>query len=249
MAMQRFFIDPKYINGNDVSFPDDIEKQIRKVLRLESSDAVVVLDNTGMTYLVELQVKRGQPIQGIIVDKEPGRAEPKVGLRLCFSLSKKEKMEWIIQKGTEIGVTVFQPFISSRSLVQESESFESKRERYTMIAKEAAEQSMRSIMPVIMPVLSYEALIAEKTDSIKLIPWEETATVERLKVEMLCLQNGLMPAEIRVLIGPEGGFSREEVEQAEEYGYHQVSLGDSILRMETACVVATAVVRHLCETK
>lgn len=249
MAMQRFFIDPKYIDGNDVSFPEDIERQIRKVLRLESSDAVVVLDNTGMTYLVELQVKRGQPIQGAIVDKEPGRAEPKVGLRLCFSLSKKEKMEWIIQKCTEIGVTVFQPFISSRSLVQEAESFEIKRERYTTIAKEAAEQSMRSIMPVIMPVLSYEALIAEKSDSVKLVLWEETATVERLKVEMLCLQDGLMPAEIRVLIGPEGGFSREEVEQAEEYGYHQVSLGDSILRMETACVVATAVVRHLCETK
>jgi 16S rRNA (uracil1498-N3)-methyltransferase len=249
MAMQRFFIDPKYIDGNDVSFPEDIERQIRKVLRLESSDAVVVLDNTGMTYLVELQVKRGQPIQGAIVDKEPGRAEPKVGLRLCFSLSKKEKMEWIIQKCTEIGVTVFQPFISSRSLVQEAESFETKRERYTTIAKEAAEQSMRSIMPVIMPVLSYEALIAEKSDSVKLVLWEETTTVERLKVEMLCLQDGLMPAEIRVLIGPEGGFSREEVEQAEEYGYHQVSLGDSILRMETACVVATAVVRHLCETK
>lgn len=249
MAMQRFFIDPKYIDGNDVSFPEDIERQIRKVLRLESSDAVVVLDNTGMTYLVELQVKRGQPIQGAIVDKEPGRAEPKVGLRLCFSLSKKEKMEWIIQKCTEIGVTVFQPFISSRSLVQEAESFETKRERYTTIAKEAAEQSMRSIMPVIMPVLSYEALIAEKSDSVKLVLWEETATVERLKVEMLCLQDGLMPAEIRVLIGPEGGFSREEVEQAEEYGYHQVSMGDSILRMETACVVATAVVRHLCETK
>ena len=248
MVMQRFFIDPKYINGNDVSFPEDIEKQIRKVLRLESSDAVVVLDNTGMTYLVELQVKRGQPIQGIIVDKEPGRAEPQVGLRLCFSLSKKEKIEWIIQKCTEIGVTVFQPFISSRSLVQDAESFENKRERYLTIAKEAAEQSMRSIMPVIMPVLSYEALVAEKSNTVKLIPWEGTATVERLNVEMLCLPGGQMPAEICVLIGPEGGFSREEVDQAEEYGFQQVSLGDSLLRMETACVVATAVVRHLCET-
>lgn len=249
MAMQRFFIDPKYINGNDVSFPDDIEKQIRKVLRLESSDAVVVLDNTGMTYLVELQVKRGQPIKGIIVDKEPGRAEPQVGLRLCFSLSKKEKLEWIFQKCTEVGVSVFQPYISSRSLVQEAESYEAKRERYTTIAKEAAEQSMRSIMPVLMPVLSFEALVAEKSDSVKLIPWEGTATIERLKSEMLCLQDGQKPAEIRVLIGPEGGFSREEVEQAEEYGYQEVSLGDSLLRMETACVVATALVRHLCETK
>ncbi|HNZ14783.1 MAG TPA: RsmE family RNA methyltransferase [Anaerolineaceae bacterium] len=248
MAMQRFFIDPKYIDGNDVSFPENIEKQIRKVLRLESSDAVVVLDNTGMTYLVELEVKRGQAIKGIIVAKEPGRAEPCVGLRLCFSLSRKEKLEWIFQKCTEIGVTVFQPFISSRSIVQDIDSFESKRERYATIAKEAAEQSMRSVMPVILPVVSYEALVAEKTDGLKIIPWEETATVERMKAETFCFEEGKEPSEIRVLIGPEGGFSREEVDQAEEYGYHQVSLGDSILRMETACVVATALIRHLCET-
>ena len=132
--------------------------------------------------------------------------------------------------------------------MQDAESFENKRERYMTIAKEAAEQSMRSIMPVIMPVLSYEALVAEKSNTVKLIPWEGTATVERLNVEMLCLPSGQMPAEICVLIGPEGGFSREEVDQAEEYGFQQVSLGDSLLRMETACVVATAVVRHLCET-
>lgn len=197
--MQRFFIDPKYIDGNDVSFPENIEKQIRKVLRLESSDAVVVLDNTGMTYLVELQVKRGQAIKGIIVAKEPGRAEPCVGLRLCFSLSRKEKLEWIFQKCTEIGVTVFQPFISSRSIVQDIDSFESKRERYATIAKEAAEQSMRSVMPVILPVVSYEALVAEKTDGLKIIPWEETATVERMKAETFCFEEGKEPSEIRVL--------------------------------------------------
>lgn len=156
-------------------------------MRLESSDAVVVLDNTGMTYLVELEVKRGQAIKGIIVAKEPGRAEPCVGLRLCFSLSRKEKLEWIFQKCTEIGVTVFQPFISSRSIVQDIDSFESKRERYSSIAKEAAEQSMRSVMPVILPVVSYEALVAEKTDGLKIIPWEETATVERMKAETFLL--------------------------------------------------------------
>lgn len=246
--MQRFFIDPRYIDGNDVTFPEEIERQIRKVLRLESMDAVVVLDNTGMTYLVELEVKHGQPIRGIVVDKEPGRAEPKTGLCLCFSLSKKEKLEWIFQKCTEIGVTIFKPFISSRSLVQDADSFEAKRDRYTTIAKEAAEQSMRSVMPIIMPVKSFEALVAEKTDASKIIPWEGTATVMRMQRESICCPKGDKPREIRVLIGPEGGFSREEVEQAEEYGYHQVSLGETLLRMETACVVATAVIRHLCET-
>lgn len=248
MAMQRFFIDPKYIDGNDVTFPEAVERQIKKVLRLEHSDAVVVLDNTGMTYLVELQIKRGQPLKGIVVDKELGRAEPAIDMRLCFSLSKKDKLEWIFQKCTEVGVTVFQPYISSRSLVQDLESFESKRERFTSIAREAAEQSMRSIMPVIKPVKSFEALISEKSNAIKLIPWESTATVERMRREMVCFSEGEAPGEIRVLIGPEGGFSREEVEQAESYGYLQVSLGETLLRMETACVVATAIVRHICES-
>lgn len=247
-GMHRFFIDPRYINGNDVTFPDEIERQIRKVLRLETLDAVVVLDNTGMTYLVELEIKRGQPIRGLVVDKEPGRAEPKTGLCLCFSLSKKEKLEWIFQKCTEVGVTVFQPFISSRSLVQEAESFETKRERYTTIAKEAAEQSMRSVMPIVMPVKSFEALVAEKTDARKIIPWEGTATVKRMTHEKICCSEGHKPCEIRVLIGPEGGFSRDEVDLAEENGYQQVSLGETLLRMETACVVSTAVIRHICET-
>lgn len=248
MAMQRFFIDPRYIVGNDVTFPEEVERQIRKVLRLESSDAVVVLDNTGMTYLVELQIKRGQAIKGVIVDKEPGIAEPGTAIRLCFSLSKKEKLEWIFQKCTEIGVTIFQPYVSSRSLVQDPEGFEAKRERYTSIVREAAEQSMRSVMPILMPVMSYEALIAEKFEAAKIVPWEGTATVERLNAKMICKCNNAQPVEIRLLIGPEGGFSREEVEQAEEYGYQQASLGKTLLRMETACVVATSLARHLCET-
>lgn len=246
--MHRFFIDPKYINGNVVTFPDEIERQIRKVLRLETLDAVVVLDNTGMTYLVELEIKRGQAIKGVVVDKEPGRAEPKTGLCLCFSLSKKEKLEWIFQKCTEVGVTIFQPFVSSRSLVQDVDSFEAKRERYTTIAKEAAEQSMRSVMPIVMPVKSYEALVTEQTDSRKIVAWEGTATVTRMNHQNICCSQGHKPTEIRVLIGPEGGFSREEVDLAEENGYQQVSLGETILRMETACVVSTAVIRHICET-
>ena len=85
MVMQRFFIDPKYINGNDVSFPEDIEKQIRKVLRLESSDAVVVLDNTGMTYLVELQVKRGQPSKASLLTKSQAGQSHKLGY-VCVSV-------------------------------------------------------------------------------------------------------------------------------------------------------------------
>ncbi len=245
--MQHFFIHPELIQDGVVTFPEDISRQIKNVLRLKiKTDAVIVLDNSGWEYLVQLTGNKRQIVIGEITGKQIGRPEPQVGLRLCYSLTRREKMETILQKATEIGVTSFQPYISSRSLVQESRQNSARQERLNAIMREAAEQSMRSKLPVLQTVLTYEEMLSAAEDcGVKLVAWESTAIVSQICPEMLSVgENG--KHEIALLIGPEGGFSSDEVKFAEKYGFQQISLGTNILRMETACIAGCAIIRHLC---
>jgi 16S rRNA (uracil1498-N3)-methyltransferase len=245
--MQHFFLDPESIQDGVVTFPEDISRQIKNVLRLKlKTDAVIVLDNSGWEYLVQLTGNKGQNVFGEITGQQLGRPEAAVELRLCYSLTRREKMETILQKATEIGVTSFQPYISSRSLVQDRWQNSARQERLTAIIREAAEQSMRAKLPALKPVLNYEEmLIGAEGCGVKLIAWESTAIVSQVCQEMLSLGETAKP-EIALLIGPEGGFSSDEVALAEEHGFQQISLGTNILRMETACIAACAIIRHLC---
>ena len=245
--MQHFFLDPESIQDGIVTFPEAISRQIKNVLRLRlKTDAVIVLDNSGWEYLVQLSGNKGQNVIGEITGKQLGRPEPTVGLRLCYSLTRREKMEVVLQKATEIGATCFQPYISSRSLVQEGRQNSARQERLAAIMREAAEQSMRAKLPVLQPVLDYEEMLASAQGcGVKLIAWESTAIVSQVCPEMLSVGENAKP-EIALLIGPEGGFSSEEVALAEKYGFQQISLGTNILRMETACIAGCAIIRHLC---
>lgn len=245
--MQHFFLEPESIQDGVVTFPEAISRQIKNVLRLKiKTDAVIVLDNSGWEYLVQLTGNKGQTVIGEIAGRQLGRPEPATGLRLCYSLTRREKMETILQKATEIGVTSFQPYISSRSLVQDSRQNSARQERLAAIMREAAEQSMRSKMPVLQPVLTYEEMLVAAQDcGVRLIAWESTAIVSQVCPEMLKVADNGNP-EIALLIGPEGGFSSEEVALAEKHGFEQISLGTNILRMETACIAGCAIIRHLC---
>lgn len=246
--MQHFFLKQESIQDGVVTFPEDISRQIKNVLRLKTkADAVIVLDNSGWEYLVQLTGSKGQNVIGEIAGKQLGRPEAAMGLRLCYSLTRREKMEIILQKATEIGVTSFQPYISSRSLVQDNHQNSARQERLNTIIREAAEQSMRAKLPVLQPVLAFEEMLAAtESSAVKLIAWESTAIVSQVCPEMLNVGEREKP-EIALLIGPEGGFSSEEVAFAEKYGFQQISLGTNILRMETACIAGCAIIRHLCQ--
>jgi 16S rRNA (uracil1498-N3)-methyltransferase len=147
---------------------------------------VIVLDNSGWEYLVQINGIKGQNLIGEITGKQLGRPEPVIGLRLCYSLTRREKMEIILQKATEIGVTSFQPYISSRSLVQDRRQNSARQERLNAIMREAAEQSLRAKLPVLLPALAYEEmLVAAEGCAVKLIAWESTAIVSQVCPEML----------------------------------------------------------------
>jgi len=171
--------------------------------------------------------------------------EPGTHLTLYLCLTQREKFEWMLQKCTEVGASRFVPVVSARSLVQEGRDAEKKHLRWQRIVQEAAEQSGRGLLPTVAEPLKYSSALqdAHASHQVSLFMWEgEKQVMLRDVLQTQALSN---PARIAILIGPEGGFTLEEVEMARAAGLLPVSLGKRILRMETAALVAASLVLYL----
>lgn len=238
--MHHFFVPPQAIIGDELNFPEPIGRQIMRVLRLKEGDSVVVLDNTGSAYEVVLHLD-GQVITGRITTRSICDTEPVVHIRLMACVSQREKYEWILQKGTELGVSEFLPVISQRTLVQKASAIDKKRQRWESIIQEAAEQSHRGKLPSLLPVMLLgEALQVNPLNSINLIAHTGT-NIRSLKSVL----NETDAQSFNLLVGPEGGFSENEMEEAFQAGFSPVSLGKRVLRMETAALaIVNAVLYH-----
>lgn len=247
--MQRFFIQPDAIQNGVVRFPEAAARQIEKVLRLDlHHDNVLVLDNSGKSYLVRLSGRQSGILYGELVQIQETDARAELQLELGFSLTKREKVEWILQKGTELGVSAFRPFVSERSLDRSLKLDDAKRERWTAIMREAAEQSQRTRLPALFtPRLFSDVLVEFSQETSRLIAWEGTAPELQLATEWFEVGYGGSSRGASLLVGPEGGFSLDEVKSAEAVGFRQFSLGRNVLRMETACLAACALCAHYLE--
>ncbi len=238
--MHRFFVDPEVLQGNRVVLPAVQAHQIRNVLRLRAGSAILVLDNSGAEYEVMLRQVDKQQVVGEAIAKRPSPNEPTVHLTLYQALMKRDKFEWVLQKGTEIGVSQFVPIVTQRSLVQDVDIKEGKLFRWQKIITEAAEQSRRGRIPELHPPQTLTQALAEQPPQPGLIAWEEE--------DSLTLRDALLarerPSHISLFIGPEGGFATEEVEAAQAAGLEAITLGKRILRAETAALVASALVLY-----
>jgi 16S rRNA (uracil1498-N3)-methyltransferase len=225
--VHRFFLPPETIRGEEVSIPPEQARQIGSVLRLRPGERILVLDNSGTEYLVRLR----SPEEGIVEGRSRNEAEPGLRLVLYQGLLKGPKLEWVLQKGTEIGISRFVPVITERSVA--GEPGESKQRRYDAIMREAAEQSGRGRIPDIAPTVSLTHALAGAEGTL-VIPWEE----ERDRA--LGTVKTTHGDTVSIFIGPEGGFSAREVEAACSAGAIPVTLGRRILRAETAAVVTAS---------
>jgi 16S rRNA (uracil1498-N3)-methyltransferase len=256
--MHRFFITPAQIRGAAVWFDDEQAHQMRRVLRLRPGARVVALDGAGWQYEVVLEEVGNSRAAGRVAARTPATGEPRVRLTLCQSLLQRDKFEWVLQKGTEIGVAAFVPVITRRSLVREGDVGENKLERWRRIIKEAAEQSGRGALPSLSePRPLAAALSGLPSGSLPLrgrvrerglaepatralIAWE--GEPERTLRQALSETNGL--TDVALFIGPEGGYEAAEVEEATAHGVLPMTLGRRILRTETAAVVGAALVLY-----
>lgn len=236
--MHRFFLPPECITENEVRFPADISHQITRVLRLKSENLVTVLDNLGGEFLVNLVAIDGKQCLGRIVQKKQVENELKIKLNLFIALTQREKFEFILQKCTEIGVDSITPILSIRGLVNSAAIWSVKKERWNRILKEAAEQSGRGHIPVLSEPVEFSVALNNQA-TVKLIAWES----EKQKTLKRILE-GCAADQVALMIGPEGGFEEAEVEMAKEAGWLPFSLGKRILRMETAAIVASALILY-----
>ena len=234
MTLHRFFIAPDLIEGDQILFPSDLAHQLSRVLRLRVGDRVLVLDGSGDEREVALHTLERRTARGTVVATRPNVNEPRTHLTLYVALLKARKLDLVLQKGTEIGVSRFVPILTDRAIVGSlNELSDAKMDRWEAIVREAAEQSERARLPeVVEPMLFDVALGQSRSDrSRTLIAWEEGGDSLRSALSG-------QPSALSLYIGPEGGFTADEVLAAQAYGAQVVSLGPRILRAETAMIAA-----------
>lgn len=230
--MHRFFIKRENIYKGGITIEGDDCQHIKRVLRLEHGDKIVLCDGDGTDYLVSIDSMNKHSIRTVILDEEESKGEASINVVLYQGVPKSTKMDLIIQKCTEMGIVRVVPVMTARTVVKlESEKDERRKvERWAKIAEEAAKQSHRGRIPVVdMPMTLDQALEDSKKLDTAVIPYELEGAISLKDV----LQ-GKNAENIGFFIGPEGGFETCEVEKAEKAGVIPVTLGKRILRTETA---------------
>jgi 16S rRNA (uracil1498-N3)-methyltransferase len=255
--MHRFFVDPAIlVSDRVVKLPDTIAHQVRDVLRLAVGEQVILLDNSGAETLGSIVQSSRAAVIAQIVERRPGKSESPVRIILCQGLLKSARFEWILEKGTELGVSVFVPTLCRRSMAGLEDAGEAKIQRWRRIIQEAAEQCARSRLPELTPIRPLLHSLNEiPTASLALLPYEEERDLA-LRTALFDFQHA--PGEhslyaqeeqttVVVFIGPEGGFMPEEVELARRHGAAIVTLGPRILRAETAALATIANIMYALE--
>ena len=242
MGLNRFFIEASSIEGDRVRLSPEQSHQVCHVLRLKPGDTIVVLDDSGTEYDVTLTAVSRTQTAGQVTSRRRAPGEPAAKLTLFQSLLVREKFEWVLQKGTEVGVTQFVPVLTERSLVRTKTIEPNKLDRWRRILTEAAEQSHRGRIPQLEPILPFENVLLRLRDFDRFLI---AAPSERAKTLRDALQGiTRSPASLAIMIGPEGGFTDAEVARARDKGIVPIGLGPRILRTETAAIVACALVLY-----
>ncbi len=324
--MHRFFVPPELVQRLDaeIPLPGELAHQLRDVLHLHVGEQVVLLDNSGDELLATIASASKSAVHVRLIERRAGKSESNVRIILSQGLLKSARFEWVLEKGTELGVSVFSPVLCRRSLSGLEDPGTSKMQRWQRIITEAAEQSGRARLPALLPARPLlRALNDIPPGALALMPWEEERTLTlrdalrnplhsrggggvdeaftsgfletRRSPEPVILSTAkdlasaarrsfaalrmtpptrwpfpkkptservdegrgpvrspsdqLLPARhnqttVVLFIGPEGGLTADEVNQAQQHGVQVVSLGSRILRAETAALATVTSVMY-----
>ena len=234
--MPRFFVDN--IDGSSAYISGDDAKHISKVLRMSIGDEVTLCDGNGQDYIARIN-NIADSIGFTILSRSDNIAEPTLKLNLYQAIPKLDKMDFIVQKSVELGINQITPVLTQRCISRPNkQSMSRKMERYKKIALSAAKQSGRGIVPEIRPMISYNDAIKEIATNTGILFYEGGGK----PLDMLISKSTHYAS---ILIGSEGGFTLEEVNMAKESGIEIATLGNRILRTETAPISAISIIMHL----
>jgi 16S rRNA (uracil1498-N3)-methyltransferase len=241
--MARFFLPARQIEGHRATITGVELNHLRRVLRLGPQDRVVVFDDAGCEHegiIRSLSDDRGEI--DIIRSYQVNNESP-LKTTLALGLTKGEKMDWVVEKATELGVHTVVPFVSSYTIPKLNETKVAQRsERWQKIALSAAKQCGRVRIPEILALTDFRDFLEPIwRDKLRLLFWEKECQHGLLELKETRTSIG----EVVVMIGPEGGFSAHEAALALEQGFKAVRLGPRIVRAETAAVAALSAVQLL----
>ena len=244
--MHKFFTPKELINGDVAKIIGDDVKHIYKVLRISEGEKVTLNNCEGVEYLGRVKSVSKQEVLIDILEELESNNESDVNIYLFQGLPKSQKMDLIVQKGTELGITEFIPTITHRVDVKLKGEFK-KLDRLNRIALEAAKQSKRSIIPKVSEPIDFNEVL-EKINSLDLliVPYENANNfgIKTLINELRKENNIDNIKNIGIFVGPEGGIEEDEIERLKDKGAHIVTLGKRILRTETAGFVATSLIQY-----
>ena len=235
--MPRFFTET--IDETKGIITGDDAKHIAKVLRMKAGEKLVACDCQGRDYDCVISEVCDKQVELTVEKVYPSETEPSVKVTLYQAMPKSDKMELIIQKAVELGVSAIVPVQTKRCVSRpDAKSMAKKLERYNRIALEAAKQCGRGCIPQVLPMLDYsEALTAMKADERAFLFYENSTSSFRKELEQKV-------SSVSIMVGAEGGFEEEEVSKALEQGIASLSLGKRILRCETAPLAALSIIMY-----
>jgi 16S rRNA (uracil1498-N3)-methyltransferase len=241
--MRRFFVQPEFLHQSCGTIDGDLFRHISTVLRLKPGESLLLADGCGHEAIA---VIKAIGKNGATVDLEPFYPVPSdeaaLPITLCQGLPKGEKMDLILQKATELGVSRIVPFNAERSVARlEGERIEKRISRWERIVQESSRQSMRGTVPSTGFCGNLQELLAREHGDLKLLLWED----EKEQGLRELAKKMEKPGSVSIIIGPEGGLTSEEAAKAEAAGYIPVTLGRRILRTETAGLAVVSILQYL----
>ncbi|MEN6521941.1 MAG: RsmE family RNA methyltransferase [Armatimonadota bacterium] len=245
--LHKFFIRAECLVEGRVKIDGADARQIYSVLRLGPGDKFAAVDGKGCMLTVQISEINALEVVGDIVDTCPLDTEPSVKLTLAAALPKVDKLEFVIQKGTELGVAKYHIISTARTIPKIApDKVERKLSRWKAIAEEAAEQSCRAIVPEIEGITPLDQLIPSIADyDLAICFWEDEKDTGIKEV----LEKHRSAKNILIIVGPEGGFEEKEVKTLVAGGAVTASLGRRVFRCETAAIAASAIVLYEMETQ
>ena len=232
----RFFIPPELISGNETRLPNAEARHLKNVLRIREGERVEIFDGTGGNWSGGVEFRRGEVfVCGI--EKTPSLHQPTTRLALAMAMIKPARFEWALEKATELGVDEIIPLYTARGEIRISgEKISGRLTRWDRIVKESSKQCRRADIPRVRSPLEFHDFLTSEDYPVKnkILFYEKS-------------DNKWLPGRVEtaggtiICIGPEGGWTEDEIEFAEKTGYGVFSLGPRILRAETAAIAAISV--------
>lgn len=235
---RRFYVEPGVLAGDAIVLDGPLAQRIAGVLRLKPGETITLFDGSGQDAIVQLDSVSTRSVAGTVEARESGSAESRTAVHLYQSITKGERFEWLVEKATELGVASIAPLMTARAVVKTAAGG-NRADRWRRIAIEAAEQCGRSVVPAIAMPIALDAAL-DSAAGLVLIPYEDADHTAPSIAHVLSerIDDLFTLGAVSILIGPEGGYEPAEVERAVASGVTTVTLGDRVLRSETAGLVA-----------